>query len=85
MKKMWEVTLEEKTIPKFKKPILIEGLPGIGNVGKIAVDFMIEELGAKKLYSFFSYKLPHSVFVNTDNLVEMPKLEIYYMFLIDYL
>jgi len=75
---MWEVTLEEKVLPKLKKPILIEGLPGIGNVGKIAVDFMIEELGAKKLYSFFSHKLPHSVFVGPDNLVEMPKLEIYY-------
>jgi uncharacterized protein (TIGR00162 family) len=78
MEKMWEITLEEKTLPKLNKPILIEGLPGIGNVGKIAVDFMIEELGAKKLYSFFSYQLPHSVFVGTDNLVEMPKLEIYY-------
>ena len=26
---------------KFNKPILIEGLPGMGNVGKIAIDFMI--------------------------------------------
>ena len=30
--------------PKLKNPILIEGLPGMGNVGKIAVDFMIENL-----------------------------------------
>ena len=60
------------------KPIFIEGLPGIGNVGKIAVDFFIDELKAIKLYSFFSYKFPHSVFINEKNLVEMPKIELYW-------
>ncbi len=78
MKTGWEVTQELKTLPKLNKPLLIEGLPGIGNVGKIAVDFFIEELKAKKLYSFFSHKFPHSVFVNEKNLVEMPKIELYY-------
>ena len=74
----WEITPETKTIPTLNKPILIEGLPGIGNVGKIAVDFLVEELKAVKLYSFFSYKFPHSVFVNQQNLVEMPRMELYY-------
>ncbi|MBU0470374.1 MAG: PAC2 family protein [Nanoarchaeota archaeon] len=74
----WEITTEAKILPKLKNPIFIEGLPGIGNVGKIAVDFLIEELGAKKLYSFFSHKFPHSVFVNEKNLIDMPKLEVYY-------
>jgi uncharacterized protein len=74
----WQITKEVKTEPKLNKPILIEGLPGIANVGKIAVDFLIEELKAKKLCSFFSYKFPHSVFVNEKNLVEMPKIELYY-------
>ena len=78
MKTSWEIMPEYKAVPKLSNPILIEGLPGIGNVGKIAVDFLIEELNAKKLYSFFSYKFPYSVFVNEENLVERPKLEIYY-------
>ena len=78
MKSQWEVTQEIKTLPKLTKPVFIEGLPGLGNVGKIAVDFLIEELKAKKLYTFFSHKFPHSVFVNEENLVDMPKLEIYY-------
>ena len=67
-----------KSMPKLQNPLFIEGLPGIGNVGKIAVDFLIEEFSAKKLYSFFCYRFPHSVFVNEDNLVEMPKIELYY-------
>ena len=73
----WKITLLEKK-PKLTNPILIEGLPGIGNVGKVAVDFIIEELKAKKLYDVFSYTFPHSVFVNEKNLVELPMIEIFY-------
>ncbi len=64
--------------PKLNNPILIEGLPGIGNVGKVAVDFLIDELNAKKIYEVTSHTFPHSVFVNEDNLVELPKIEIFY-------
>ena len=28
----------------IRNPVLIEGLPGIGNVGKIVVDFLIDQL-----------------------------------------
>ena len=75
---MWQVIKETADVPKLKNPILVEGLPGIGNVGKIAIDFLIEELKAKKLYSLFSYTFPHSVFVNDDDLVELPSIEVYY-------
>src|SRR3989338_5376714 len=64
--------------PNLRNPIFIEGLPGIGNVGKVAVDFIIDELKAKKLYEISSYTFPHSVFVNEDNLVELPTIEIFY-------
>ena len=64
--------------PKLNKPILIEGLPGIGNVGKVVVDFIIDELKAKKLFEINSYTFPHSVFVNEDNLVELPIIEVFY-------
>jgi uncharacterized protein (TIGR00162 family) len=73
----WEIS-EVGKIPKMHGAILIEGLPGIGNVGKLAVDFLIEELKAKKIYEFFSYSMPHSVFVNEDNLVDLPKIEMHY-------
>lgn len=78
MQSPWQITQEMKDLPELNDPVLLEGLPGIGNVGKVAIDFLIEEFSAKKLYSFFSYSFPHSVFVNEKNLVEMPKLEIYY-------
>ncbi|HLD72736.1 MAG TPA: PAC2 family protein [Candidatus Nanoarchaeia archaeon] len=78
MTSSWQITSEVKTLPKLNSPILIEGLPGIGNVGKIAADFLVEEFKAVKLYSFFSYKFPHSVFVGENNLIDIPKIELYY-------
>ena len=35
-------------VPKLKNPILIEGLPGIGNVGKLAIEHLIDSVGATK-------------------------------------
>jgi proteasome assembly chaperone (PAC2) family protein len=69
----WEIT-ELKKAPKIKDAILVEGLPGIGNVGKIAVDFIVEQLKPVEVYDFYSHALPHSVFVNKDSLVELPKI-----------
>ncbi len=65
-------------VPKLKDPILIEGLPGMGNVGKIAVDFMIEHMQAKKFLEISSHNFPNSVFVNEKNLIELPKIGMYY-------
>ncbi len=74
---IWKITMFGKK-PKLKNPILITGLPGIGNVGKIATDFIIDKLKAKKLYDIFSYSFPHSVFVTENNLVELPNITLYY-------
>ncbi|HLD06923.1 MAG TPA: PAC2 family protein [Candidatus Nanoarchaeia archaeon] len=73
---MWKVTRHGKAV-KLNRPVLIEGLPGIGNVGKIVVDFIIEELKAEKVCEFFSYTFPHAVFVNEENMVELPSIEMY--------
>jgi len=72
----WNIKQLKKA--QLANSILIEGLPGIGNVGKVAVDFLIDELKAKKIYEISSYTLPHSVFINEANLVEMPRIEIYH-------
>lgn len=63
---------------QLKNTILIEGLPGIGNVGKIAVDFMIDNLKAKKVCQIYSYHFPHAVFINEENLVELPIIELFH-------
>jgi len=74
--KMFEIK-QIKDFGKLENPIVIEGLPGMGNVGKIALDFMIDELKAEKAYEIYSDSFPHSVFINEENLVELPKIEIF--------
>ena len=39
---------------KVNNPVLIEGLPGIGNVGKIVVDFLIDQLKHELVYEIYS-------------------------------
>ena len=51
---MIETTIVEKGKVKLHNPILIEGLPGIGLVGKIAAAHMIAELKAEKVAELYS-------------------------------
>ncbi|MEK6974697.1 MAG: PAC2 family protein [Nanoarchaeota archaeon] len=71
----WQINNIKKI--KVKNFYLIEGLPGMGNVGKMAVDFIIENLKAEKIMEIHSYTFPHCVFVNENNLVELPSINIY--------
>lgn len=72
----WSVTSHAD--PKAKDATLIEGLPGIGNTGKVVVDFILEQTDTQRVASFFAPTLPNTVFVNEDNLVELPKIELYH-------
>ncbi len=76
-KMKWQIHKHIKKL-EIRKPVLIEGLPGIGNVGKIAADFLVDELKAKKYCDLFSYSFPQTVFVNENNLVELPNIALYY-------
>jgi len=63
---------------KPKNPILIEGLPGIGNVSRIAADYLIGSLKAKKFMELYSDCFPNSVLIDDSSRIELPKLEFYY-------
>lgn len=64
--------------PKLKNPILIEGLPGIGNVGKLAVEHLIDSVNATKFAEIHSKDFPPQVFINTDGTIELVNNELYY-------
>ncbi|MBN1792319.1 PAC2 family protein [Candidatus Woesearchaeota archaeon] len=72
----WKVTVHKKV--KLKNAVLIEGMPGIGNVGKIACDVIAEQVKAQRIASFFSHCLPNSVFVQEDHTVKLPTIELLY-------
>lgn len=65
--------------PRLNNPILIEGLPGVGNVGKLAAEHLIDELKAEKFAEIYSKHFPPQVFVGDDGVVRQVKNEAYYL------
>src|SRR3990172_668372 len=64
--------------PDLKDPILICGLPGSGFVGKLALEHLINELGAKLFGVIYSYDFPPQAIIQQDGTVEIIKNELYY-------
>lgn len=75
---MSETEFEYLKKPELKNPILIEGLPGIGYVGKLAADHMVEELDAEKFGELSSPYFPHHVTVDEDGVLNLTKINFYH-------
>jgi len=65
-------------LPKLNNPILIEGLPGVGNVGRIAVGYLLEELKAKKFAELMSSHFMPFVLIHQSSAIHVLKNEFYY-------
>ena len=63
---------------KLEDPYLICGLPGIGQVGKVTVDYLISELNAHLFGEVYSHFFPSYVLINKDGIVELLKNELYF-------
>src|SRR4030067_3468601 len=59
-------------------PVLIEGLPGLGLVGKIALRCLIKQLKAKKIAYLYSPHFPYFVLVNKKGNVRLLRGAFYY-------
>jgi uncharacterized protein len=69
---------ELKTV-EANKPILIEGLPGLGLVGKIALRYLIKQLKAQKFAYLYSPHFPYFVLVNKKGNVRLLRGAFYYV------
>ena len=72
-----EVRFTEK--PALRDPIFIEGLPGVGNVGKLAAEHLIDQLSAVKFADIISKYFPPQVMVQDDGLIKLVSNEMYYV------
>jgi hypothetical protein len=61
--------------PNLKNPVLVEGLPGFGNVGKIAARLLIEFTHAKVFAELYSPSFPDYVIVGRDGICRPPRYE----------
>ncbi|MCW4038223.1 MAG: PAC2 family protein [Candidatus Bathyarchaeota archaeon] len=67
-----------KEVPP-KGSILICGLPGIAFIGKLSVDYLIRELGAKLVGEVHSRFFSPYVLIGKDGVVELLRNELYYL------
>ncbi|MBU3957716.1 MAG: proteasome assembly chaperone family protein [Nanoarchaeota archaeon] len=70
-----KIIMKEK--PALKNPILVVGLPGIGNVGRMAVGYLVHELKAKKFAELYSPHFFHFVMLN-EEVVHVLRNEFYF-------
>ena len=64
---------------ELNNPIFIEALPGLGHVGKLAADHMIDELGATKFAEIYSPTFPPQVLVKDGGIIDNMLNELYYL------
>lgn len=76
---MEEIMINTIKKPKIKDVIFIEGLPGVGNVGKLAAEHLIDELKAEKFADIYSKYFPPQVLVDDDGVVKLVNNELYFV------
>ncbi|MFB6174676.1 MAG: proteasome assembly chaperone family protein [Candidatus Nanohalobium sp.] len=70
-----ELKLEKE--PEVENPIFIEGLAGIGHIGRNCVSYIADNLGAEKIGEIHSHHFPPYTIVTDEKEVEMIKNNIY--------
>jgi hypothetical protein len=75
---MKETYIKEFIRIEPNNPVLIEGLPGLGLVGKIALRYMIKQLKAQKIAYLYSPHFPYFVLVNKKGNVRLLRGAFYY-------
>ncbi|MGB9740991.1 MAG: PAC2 family protein [Candidatus Bathyarchaeia archaeon] len=63
--------------PTLDKPIFVQGLPGLGNVGRIAAELLMKFCGAKPFAEFYSPSFPDYVSVSSKGICRLPRYEFY--------
>jgi len=73
---MDDFEIETTAEPDLDSPVLVEGLPGVGHVGKLAAEHLVEELESELVRRVYSTHLPPQVSVE-DGLTQLASAEIH--------
>jgi proteasome assembly chaperone (PAC2) family protein len=64
--------------PTLENPTFVQGLPGFGNVGRIAAHLLIKFFEAKPFAELYSPSFPDYVSINSKGICHLPRYEFYY-------
>jgi len=73
-----ETFIKELKKVNLENPILVEGLPGLGLVGKIAIRHLIKQLNAERFAFLYSPHFPYFVIVSKKGNVRLLRGTFYY-------
>jgi uncharacterized protein (TIGR00162 family) len=73
---MDEFEIEAPADPDLEAPVLVEGLPGVGHVGKLAAEHLLEEFDAELVRRVYSEHFPPQVTVE-DGRATLASAEVY--------
>ena len=74
---MDQAYFREISKPELETPIFVQGLPGFGNVGKMAAHLLIKFCSAKPFMELYSPSFPDYVSVSSKGICNLPKYEFY--------
>jgi uncharacterized protein (TIGR00162 family) len=63
--------------PALENPVFVQGLPGFGNVGRIAAHLLIKFCEAKLFAELYSPSFPDYVSISSKGIAHLPKYEFY--------
>ncbi|ADJ15800.1 proteasome assembly chaperone family protein [Halalkalicoccus jeotgali] len=76
---MNDVEVEVLAEPELDDPVLVEGLPGVGHVGTLVAEHLIEEGESELLRRIYSEHLPPQVTVSETGLAELVAVECHHV------
>ena len=63
--------------PELDNPVFVQGLPGFGNVGRIAAHLLIKFCEAKLFAEMYSPSFPDYVSISSKGIAHLPRYEFY--------
>jgi uncharacterized protein (TIGR00162 family) len=74
---MDEISIEWVAEPELDDPAFVEGLPGVGHVGKLVAEHVVEEADSELACRIHSEHFPPQVTVDDDSVAELAAAEIH--------
>jgi len=72
---MDELDIETVAEVELSDPVLVEGLPGVGHVGKLAAEHLLEELDSTLVRQVYSEHFPPQVDIDEEGIAELTSAE----------
>jgi uncharacterized protein (TIGR00162 family) len=74
---MDEIDIEWAATPELDDPVFVEGLPGVGHVGKLVAEHVVEERDSELVCQIYTEHFPPQVTVNETGVAELAAAEVH--------